>query len=125
MLERMNRSRKGILMNKALLWMTVGIIILGSCAIVGLSVEIISVRLIDLGTFAVLATTLVALVFYASDTNRLARITQSKWERDTILDATYEMVGSNDKATPGRILFRLHNPSRLIIRAKVWAEFRV
>ena len=35
------------------------------------------------------------------------------------------MVGTDDKDGTGRILFRLNNPSTLIIRAKVCCEFKV
>ena len=112
-------------MNKGLLWVIVGLILLGACAVVVLSVGASGVRLLDIGTFAFVALTLTALVFYANDTNRLTRLTQSKWARETLLDATYEMVGQNDKGGPGRIFFSLNNPSRLIIRAKVWAVFMV
>jgi hypothetical protein len=112
-------------MSKSLLWVTVCAIVLGMCAVVVLSIGAPGVKLLDIGTFAIITLTFTALIFYASDTNRLARITQAKWERETILYATYEMVGQNDRTGPGRILFRLNNPSRLIIRAKVWADFKV
>ena len=112
-------------MRKVLVWVTVGVIIIGSCAIVAFSIAAPGVKLLDIGTFAVITMTLIALVFYANDTNRLAKITQSKWERETLLGATYEMFGQNNRGGPGIVSFRLNNPSTLIIRAKVWAEFRV
>jgi len=43
-----------------------------------------------------LALTLIALIFYAYDTNLLASISKLKWERETVLSTTYEMVGIGD-----------------------------
>jgi hypothetical protein len=110
---------------KLLAWTTVGLIILGTFAVALFSIGKSGIRLIDIGTFVVISLTLIALVFYANDTNRLTRITQSKWERETILAATYGMACQKDKGHPEITAFILNNPSTLLIRAKVWAVSKV
>ena len=89
------------------------------------SVRESDVKILEIGTFVILSITLIALVFYAFDTNRMASVAQSRLERESTLDATYAMLSANDPDNPSRILFRIHNPSTLIIKAKVWAEFKV
>ena len=79
-------------MNKYILWPIVIIIAAGSACLVALSVGQTGARLIDLGTFGVISLTLIALVFYANDTNRMTRISQSKWQRESVLNAGYSMV---------------------------------
>ena len=81
--------------------------------------------LLEIGTFIILTLTLVALIFYAYDTNALAVISQKKWEKESVLFATYSMEGIGDKGKKGRILFRITNPSTLMLRAKVWCNFQV
>jgi hypothetical protein len=113
-------------MNKWLLWIIVGSIGAATVVIAFLSLQgNPPPKLLEIGMFAVTALTFVALVIYANDTNRMARISQSKWERETLLDATYEMVGPLEGTPMAKVIFKLHNPSRMIIRAKVWAEFKV
>lgn len=82
--------------------------------------------LLDIGTFVILAFTLIALVVYAYDTNSIARVTRERWKREGVLATTYEMgIAGGSKGDPGRTLFRLHNPSKLMVRAKVNCNFRV
>jgi hypothetical protein len=81
--------------------------------------------LLDIGTFIVLALTLITLVKYAYDTNSIARVTRYRWKRESVLNATYEMEVIGAQGGPGRTLFRIHNPSKLVVRAKVRCNFRL
>jgi hypothetical protein len=78
-----------------------------------------------LGTFVVLALTLIVLVWYAYDTNSIARVTRERWSREGVLSTTYGMQLTGEKGQAGRTLFQLHNPSSLIVRARVACNFRV
>ncbi|SRR6266496_585610 len=78
-----------------------------------------------LGNFAVLTLTVIVLVWYAYDTNSIARITRQRWMREGVLSATYSMDLIGDKGQAGRTLFRIHNPSWLVVRAKVNCNFRI
>jgi len=112
-------------MRKIILWTFVIIIVLCAGYIVKLSSVQPDMNILEIGIFVVLTLTLIALIFYAYDTNLLASIGKSRWERESVLNATYEMVGINDKGGAGRTLFRITNPSTLIIRAKVWCDFKI
>ena len=101
------------------------IIVLSAVYIVKLSSGKPDKDILEIGTFVVLTLTLIVLVFYAYNTNLLASIGQLRWERESILNATYEMVEINDTGEAGRTLFRIKNPSTLIIRAKVWCDFKI
>lgn len=81
--------------------------------------------ILEIGTFVVLTSTLFALIFYVNDTNQLASIAQSRWERENVLNAAYEMEGIDDTGGAGRTLFRITNRSPYIIRAKIWCEFKI
>ncbi|MBW8039595.1 MAG: hypothetical protein FVQ85_06305 [Planctomycetes bacterium] len=81
--------------------------------------------ILEIGTFVVLTLTLIALIFYAYYTNQLASIAQARWERENVLNATYEMAGTDDIGRAGRTLFRITNRSPFIIRAKIWCEFKI
>ena len=78
-----------------------------------------------IGNFVVLALTLMVLVWYAYDTNSIARVTRERWLRDGVLSTTYAMQLTGEKGEAGRTLFQLHNPSTLIVRAKVACNFRL
>jgi len=80
---------------------------------------------LELGNFIVLALTLVVLVWYAYDTNSIARITRDRWVREGVLTTTYSMELVGDKGQAGRTLIRIHNPSTLVVRANVNFNFRV
>jgi hypothetical protein len=81
--------------------------------------------ILAIGTFVVLVLTLIVLVWYAYDTNSIARVTQERWLRDGVLSTTYGMQLIGEKGQAGRTLFQLHNPSTLIVRARVGCNFRV
>lgn len=72
-----------------------------------------------IGSFVVLALTLIVLVWYAYDTNTIARVTQERWMREGVLSTTYSIELVGEKGQAGRTLFRIHNPSTLIVRARV------
>jgi hypothetical protein len=80
---------------------------------------------LTLGNFVILALTLIVLAWYAYDTNSIARITRERWMREGVLSTTYSMELVGDKGQAGRTLFRIHNPSTLVVRAKVACNFRV
>src|SRR5262245_51201063 len=53
------------------------------------------------------------------------RVTRERWMREGVLSTTYSMDLIGDKGQAGRTLFRLHNPSTLVVRAKVKCNFRI
>jgi hypothetical protein len=83
-------------------------------------------RLIELGSLVVLTMTLVVLVWYAYDTNAIARVTRDRWTREGILATAYglAMPGAS-VGDAGRTTFQLHNGSPLVVRAKVNFNFKV
>jgi hypothetical protein len=81
--------------------------------------------ILAIGNFLVLTLTLVVLIWYAYDTNSIARITQHRWLREGVLGTTYSLQLVGDKGQVGRTLVQLHNPSTLIVRAKINFNFRV
>jgi len=111
--------------SRAFVWAIAGLIVVGTGLTVLFSVGDTGVTALDIGTFTVLAVTLIALVFYAADTNRQTKIAQAKWERDAILSATYTMRALSDVGHSERTIFVLTNPTTMLIRAKVWADCRV
>lgn len=83
-------------------------------------------RYVELGNILVLTLTLIVLVWYAYDTNAIARITRERWEREGVLATTYSIampgtsVGDN-----GHTVFQLKNGSPLVVRALVNFNFKV
>lgn len=82
-------------------------------------------NLLELATFVVLAVTLVVLLWYAHDTHVIARATHERWQREGVLGAGYEIQITGSQGDAGRTLLRLHNPSRLVVRARMNCNFRV
>jgi hypothetical protein len=80
---------------------------------------------LKIGTFIILTLTFIFLAIYTSDTHRLAQLTQERWERESILLATYAMAVTDNKGDKGRTGFLIRNPSNLILRAKVSCNFKV
>ena len=80
---------------------------------------------LSIGTFVILALTLIVLVWYAYDTNSMARVARERWMREGVLSTTYSMELIGQKGQAGRTLFRIHNPSTLVVRARVACNFRV
>jgi len=81
--------------------------------------------ILAIGTFLVLTLTLIVLVWYAYDTNTIAKVTQQRWIREGVLSTTYSLQLLGDRGQAGRTLVQLHNPSTLIVRAKINFNFRV
>jgi hypothetical protein len=83
-------------------------------------------RLIELGNLLVLTMTLVVLVWYAYDTNSIARVTRDRWMREGILATTYGLgMPGASVGDSGHTTFQLHNGSPLVVRAKVNFNFKV
>ena len=80
---------------------------------------------LQIGTFVILVLTLVTLIWYAHDTNSIARVTQERWSREGVLSTSYSMELLGQKGDKGQTLFRLHNASQLVVRAKVACNFRL
>jgi|SRR6267142_3729185 len=82
-------------------------------------------RLIELASLVVLTMTLIVLVWYAYDTNTIARVTSDRWTRDGILATTYGLaMPGTSVGDVGHTVFQLHNGSPLVVRAKVNFNFR-
>ncbi len=84
-----------------------------------------SADILAIGNFLVLTFTLVVLVWYAYDTNAIARVTQQRWSREGVLSTTYSLQLVGAKGQEGRTLVQLHNPSTLVVRARINFNFRV
>ncbi|MEQ1773148.1 MAG: hypothetical protein ABL891_05125 [Burkholderiales bacterium] len=83
-------------------------------------------RLVELGNLVVLTMTLVVLVWYACDTNTIARVTRERWDREGVLSTTYNLTMPNASVGDfGRTYFQLINGSPLVVKAKVNFNFRV
>lgn len=80
---------------------------------------------LEIGSFVILALTLVTLIWYGYDTNSIARVTRERWNREGVLSTTYSMQLMGQKEEKGRTVFQLHNPSQLVVRAKVTCNFRL
>ena len=80
---------------------------------------------LGLGNFIVISLTLIVLICYAYDTNSIARVTRDRWVREGVLTTTYSMELLGEKGQVGRTLVKIHNPSTLVVRAKVNFNFRV
>jgi len=107
------------------LFPSVGLIFFLACLIVYKARQKPNFDILQIGTFGVLTLTLIAIIFYAFDTNRLARLTQKRWERENLLLATYAMAITDHKGDKGRTGFAILNPSNLVLEAKVWCDFKV
>ena len=83
------------------------------------------INILAIGNFIVLCFTLIVLVFYAYDTNAIARVTKERWMREGVLSTTYSLPLLGEKGRVGRTLVQLNNPSTLIVRARVAFNFRI
>lgn len=80
---------------------------------------------LGMGNFVVLSFTLIVLVWYAYDTNLIARVTKEHWKREGVFTTTYSMDLLGNRGDSERTMFRIHNPSTLVVRAKVACNFRL
>jgi len=70
--------------------------------------------------------TLIVLVWYAYDTNTIARVTSDRWTREGVLATTYGLaMPGTSVGDVGHTGFQLHNGSPLVVRAKVNFNFKV
>jgi hypothetical protein len=90
-----------------------------------IALPLTSANVLNVGNFVVVSLTLIVLVWYAYDTNSIARVTRERWIREGVLRTTHAMQLTGEKGEPGRTLFQLHNLSTLIVRAKVTCNFRL
>jgi hypothetical protein len=100
--------------------------VVGVC-LVGLLVALSSNEVtIQRGTFLVLTLTLAMLIVYTHATATLAAIERTRLEVEGARSAVYEMFMVPREDVPqGRTMFVVGNPSWLMVRAKVWCQFRV
>lgn len=82
-------------------------------------------NILALGNFVVISLTLIVLVWYAYDTNRIARVTEARWIREGVLGTTYSLQLVDKKGQSGKTLVQLNNPSTLLVRARVAFNFQV
>ena len=80
-------------------------------------------QLLGVANLIILAITVIALLVYAYDTHTIATVSKKQWERSSILGATYEMQPIQTDSGDVRTMFRLHNPSTLLVKAKVRCNF--
>ncbi len=82
---------------------------------------------LEIGTFFVLSVTLIVLIFYTYSTHTLAAIERDRWRRESVLGTTYimEMPDPKFDNSLGRTLFKISNPSTLVVYAKIWCNFSV
>ena len=83
-------------------------------------------RLMELGNLVVPTLTLIVLVWYAYDTNAIARATNERWSREGVLATSYSisMPGAS-VGDAGRTEFQLSNSSSLVVRAVVNLNLKV
>ncbi len=103
----------------------IGLIVFFACFIVYKARQKTNCDILKIGTFIILTLTLIFLAIYTSDTNRSARLAQKRWERESILLATYAMAVTDNKGDKGKTGFLILNPSNLMLEAKVWCNFKV
>ncbi len=85
-----------------------------------------SPNLTDLANLIVLTLTLVVLIWYAYDTNTIAKITLDKWIREGILGTTYEIkMPDASVGDSGLTFFSLTNSTTQLIRANVNLNLKV
>jgi hypothetical protein len=79
----------------------------------------------ETATFVTLTLTLIALVIYAWDTHSIAQVAREQWKRQGVYDTAYEMSIADKRGESGVTTFRIHNSSKLVVRAKVRCNFQV
>lgn len=58
--------------------------------------------IVQLGSLAVITLTLVVLVWYAYDTNTIARVTRDRWVREGTLATAYDLTMPGVRCSPSR-----------------------
>lgn len=111
-------------MKRLAIWFSVAVFVLVAICIV-VATQQNKADYLALGNFVVLTLTLLVLVWYAYDTNAMARIATERWTREGVLGTVYSLELVGVKGDVGRTLVRIHNPSTLVVRAKLTCNFRV
>jgi hypothetical protein len=101
------------------------LIVLSTAFVIWLKARQPDADVLSIGNLVVLSLTLIVLVWYAYDTNSIARVTLDRWKREGVLSTSYgfDLVGA--KGTSGRTLVKLHNSSGLLVWARLSCNFRV
>lgn len=73
-------------------------------------------------TNLILGVTLIVILWYARNTQRMTTIAEKRWERDSMIRATYNITMAADKNS---VLFAITNPSTLLVSAIVNCNFRI
>ncbi len=73
-------------------------------------------------TNLILGATLIIMLSYARNTQRMAKIAEKRWERESMIRATYNMTMAADKNT---VLLALTNPSTLLVSSLVNCNFKI
>ncbi len=73
-------------------------------------------------TNLILGITLIIILWYARNTQRMATIAEKRWERDSMIRATYNIKMATDKKS---VLFAITNPSTLLVSALVNCNFKI
>lgn len=110
---------------KLLLGTAIFIISAGTIAVSVYSVLSTCTRFIAVANLIIISITVIVLLIYAYDTHTIATVSQKQWERSSILGTTYEMEAIQAELGDVHTLFRIHNPSTLLVKAKVRCNLRV
>ena len=79
-----------------------------------------------IGSFGVLAVTLIALIIYAHDTNVIANVQRQQAEMNRpVFRAGYLMEITGTRGDAGRTVFQIHNPATVMLWTKVWCHFQI
>lgn len=85
-----------------------------------------SPRPVELSSLVILTVTLIVLVWYAYDTNQIARATSDRWLREGVLSTAYNLaMPGASVGDVGRILVQIANGSPLVVKARINFNFRV
>jgi hypothetical protein len=111
-------------MKKLAVWFSVAVGLVAGI-FVWLGFRQATVDVVAIGSFVVLTLTLLVLVWYAYDTNAIARVTAERWNREGVLGAIYGLELVGERGDAGRTLVRIHNSSSLVVRAVLNCDFKV
>lgn len=110
---------------KVFLGIAIFLITTGTIAVTIFTLYTTCTRFLNVVTLIILAITMITLFIYAYDTHTIATVSQKQWERSSILGTTYEMDAIKAESGDVHTRFRIHNPSTLLVKAKVRCNFRI
>lgn len=99
------------------------VIVVSIIITVGLALSNQSKNYTEIATFVTLGFTLIALVFYAYDTHRMAKIQEDRWKKELIPILHYNMRRRDLQGHSW--WFELINPSKYIIEARINLNLKV